>query len=275
MDHRRGEGLGAHRQAEELGSRAGPPSGRARRPARGAKDTAQTAERAQHGTGGLARGGAETSKGAERAEHGTGKPVPKGASPRPQLPEHGYLRPDPSRLHTEKGTYKKPEEHPFFKKNPLSADNVVKAFDNSTPAEKHQGMRWYEDGYRLAWALGGGDAAKGAAMLAAYSPQTGWPVNMFNAARHLAEGRVPEGKFMATGDMRRSAERIMAGEHPNDVLKTPKVNAFGLLLSLGADHPEDEHGRVVVDRHAMSVAAGKRLTEGGRVRQGRERHPDR
>lgn len=227
--------------------------------ARGAKDTAQTAERAQHGTSKAPRGGAETTRGAERAEHGTGKPVPSGAAPRPGLPEHGYLRPDPARLERTRGTYKKPQDHPFFKKNPLSADNVVKSFDESTPAERHQGMRWYEDGYRLAWALGGGDAAKGAGILSSLSPQTGWPINLFNAARILAEGKVPDGPFMATGDMRKNALAILNGAHPNDVLKSPKTNAFGLLLSLGADHPDDELGRVVVDRHAMSVAAGKRL----------------
>jgi len=212
--------------------------------ARGAPGAA-TARKASEASG-------STERTAERAEHG-------GASPRPNLPEHGYLRPDPARLHAERGTYKKPEDHPFFKKNPLSPDNITAAYDKATDAEKYQGMRWYEDMHRLAWALGGGDAAKGAGMLSALSPQTAWPINMFNAARMLAEGGVPEGKFMATGDMRKNALRILAGEHPNDVLKTPKTNAFGVLGALGADHPDDELGRVVVDRHAMSVAAGKRL----------------
>jgi hypothetical protein len=236
------------------------------------------AREAEHGAGGArgtpagstgkeaSRAGLNTERTAEKAEHGTAKPVtvPRtahgGATPRPQLPEHGYLRPDPARLERTRGTYKRPQDHPFFKKNPLSAENVRNRYGEATEAEKHQGMRWYEDMHRLAWALGGGDAARGAGVLAALSPQTGWPINMFNAARYLAEGR-PEGKMQATGDMRKSAERILAGEHPNDVLKSPKTNAFGVLGALGADHPEDEHGRVVVDRHAMSVAAGKRLTK--------------
>jgi hypothetical protein len=173
-------------------------------------------------------------------------------------PEHGYVRPDPDRHVRTRGTYKRPEDHPFFKKNKLSAANIIKGYDNSTLAERYQGMRWYEDAHRLAWALGGGDVMKGAAMLSAYSPQTGWPVNIFNAARHLADGKI-EGKVMATKAMRRSAARIMAGEHPEDVLKSPKTNAFGRLIALGRDHPDDELGQVVVDRHAMSVAAGRRL----------------
>jgi hypothetical protein len=219
-------------------------------------------ERAEPKTGGAA---AEAAQDREQAA--------RGASPRPQLPEHGYIRPDPARLERTRGTYKRPQDHPFFKKNPLSAVNIVKSFDESTPAERHQGMRWYEDGHRLAWALGGGDAAKGAGMLSALSPQTGWPVNMFNAARILAEGDVPEGPFMATGDMRKNALAILNGAHPNDVLKSPKTNAFGLLLSLGADHPDDEHGRVVVDRHAMSVAAGRRLMKEDVNGKGENRSP--
>jgi len=225
------------------------------------QEAARAAERGAGGARGIPGSGTarkaseasgSTERTAERAEHG-------GASPRPDLPEHGYLRPDPARLTRQRGTYKRPEDHPFFKKNPLSADNIAAAYDKATDAEKYQGMRWYEDMHRLAWALGGGDAVKGAGMLSALSPQTGWPINMFNAARMLAEGDVPEGKFMATGDMRKNALRILGGEHPNDVLKTPKTNAFGMLGALGADHPDDELGRVVVDRHAMSVAAGRRL----------------
>lgn len=174
--------------------------------------------------------------------------------------EHGYERPDPSRHLRERGTYKNPADHPFFKRNQLSPENIVKAFDDSTPTEKEQGSRWYEDGHRLAWALGGGDAAKGAAVLSAYSPRTGWPLNIYNAARSLHSGRaLGPGEGIIMGSAQRSAQRILDGEHPDDVLQAPKTNAFGRLLALGGDHPEDTLGQVVVDRHALSVAAGRRL----------------
>lgn len=202
----------------------------------------------------------------DSGESVSGRPGPAGRAKQAaestlaERPEHGYLRPDPDRLVRERGTYKRPEDHPFFQRNPLSADNIVKAYDGSTSSERYQGMRWYEDAHRAAWALGGGDAVKGAGVLAAYSPQTAWPVNLFNAARSLAEGRAyGPGEAMATGAMQRSAQRLINGEHPEDVLGTPKVNAFGRLIALGKDHPDDELGQVVVDRHAMSVAAGKRL----------------
>jgi hypothetical protein len=174
--------------------------------------------------------------------------------------EHGYERPDPSRHLRERGTYKNPADHPFFKRNQMSPENIVKAYDDTTPAEKEQGGRWYEDGYRLAWALGGGDAAKGAAVLSAYSPRTGWPLNIYNAARSLHTGRaLGPGEGVIMGSAQRSAQRILDGEHPDDVLQAPKTNAFGRLLALGHDHPEDTLGQVVVDRHALSVAAGRTL----------------
>jgi hypothetical protein len=214
----------------------------------------ESASRARQGPAGRARRAAEATL-AER-------------------PEHGYLRPDPARLHRERGTYKKPEDHPFFQRNPMSAQNIVRAYDGSTPSERFQGMRWYEDAHRVAWALGGGDVVKGAAVLSAYSPQTGWPVNLFNAARSLAGGRaLGKGEAMATDDMKRNAERVMAGEHPEDVLTAPKTNAFGRLIALGRDHPDDELGQVVVDRHAMSVAAGKRLLKEDVQGKGERRSP--
>jgi hypothetical protein len=175
-------------------------------------------------------------------------------------PEHGYIAPDPERLATPRGKYKTPGEHPFFQRIPMSEDNIVRAYDDASPAEKHQGGRWYEDASRLAWALGGGDPEKGAGVLSAYSPQTAWPANMFNAARALAENRaLGPGEGMITGAMQKSAQRVIGGEHFSDVLKAPKTGAFANLLAYGADAPEDELGQVVVDRHALSVAAGRRL----------------
>lgn len=179
-----------------------------------------------------------------------------------ERPEHGYQRPDPERLVRTRGTYKRPEEHPFFQQVPMSPANIVKAYDNSTSAEKYQGRRWYPDAYRLAWALGGGDPVKGASMLSAYSPRTGWPVNLFNAARSLAEGRaLGPGEGTIMGSAQAAAKKVLAGADIDTALPGPKTNAFARLIALGRDHPEDPLGRVVVDTHAMSVAAGHRLTK--------------
>lgn len=177
---------------------------------------------------------------------------------------HNYIAPDSSRLENPKArVYKKPADHPFFKRNPVTPENIVSAYDGSTPGEKNQGRRWYPDGARLAWALGGGDAELGAKVLSAYSPRTGWPLNMHNAARSLAEGRaLGPGEGVIMGSHQKAAQAAIDGGDIDTVLPSPKTNAFARLLAMGGDHPDDELGQVVIDRHALSVAAGRRLTKG-------------
>lgn len=175
-----------------------------------------------------------------------------------------YMKPDPSRLDSLNSKITHPADHPFFKENPVSAANVVKSYDMSTPDQRAQGMRWYEDAHNIASMIGGGNAEKGAGLLAAYSPQTAWPVNMFNAARAAQQNRaLGKEDGMITGAMQRSAQRILDGEPIEQVMgnAAPKIGAFARLITSGGDDPADPLGQVVVDRHAMSVAMGKRLTK--------------
>lgn len=177
---------------------------------------------------------------------------------------HGLPRidQDPSQ-HEAARLYEKPGDHPFFQRNPVSADNIIASYKAATAGQREQGHRWYSDAQYVAKALGKGDAHKGAGVLSAYSPRSMWPVNMFNAARALSTGRAPgpgEGTIMRSHQ--KSAQRILDGEDHEDVLKAPKTKAFAHLIEHGGDSPEDaEAGRshVVVDRHALSVAAGRRL----------------
>ena len=154
-------------------------------------------------------------------------------------------------------------DHPFFHDHPVSAANVVAAYHDTTDDEKALGDRWYADAHHVAKAIAGGDAAKGAGLLSAYSPQTAWPVNMFNASR-AAQGDPPGPGTGAMGSQQKPAMRILAGEHHSKVLKASKTSAFAHLIEHGGDTPEDEKhgtGKVVVDRHALSVAVGHRLTK--------------
>ncbi|MGA9606506.1 MAG: hypothetical protein WBR21_05735, partial [Rouxiella badensis] len=191
-----------------------------------------------------------------------------------ERPVHNYVAPDHQRLVRERGKYKDPADHPFFQRNNMSADNIVKAWDDTKPSEKQQGHRWYPDGARLAWALGGGDAELGAKVLSAYSPRTGWPLNMYNAARSLAEGRaLGPGEGVIMGQHQKAAQAAINGGDIDTVLPSPKTNAFARLLTLGADHPDDELGQVVIDRHALSVAAGRRLTKSDTEGKGEFKSP--
>jgi hypothetical protein len=190
---------------------------------------------------------------------------------------HTYEMPDPERLSAKptKNSPAHPRDHKFFQENPVSPGNVIASYDRSTEEERRQGMRWYTDGQYIASAIANGDTEKGAGVLAAYSPQTGWPANMQNAARALAENRaLGPGDGMITGTMQRSAQRLLDGEPQDAVLVSPKTKAFGRLLAHGADAPDDKFGNVVVDRHAMSVAMGKRLTRamGDKAPIGRDRY---
>ena len=173
--------------------------------------------------------------------------------------------------HEEALLYKTPEDHPFFQVNPASSENIKHAwFHQVTDDEKDQARRWYPDAHIVAVSIAHGDAAKGAGMLSAYSPLTRWPANMFNAARSIHEGRAMgtqkgDGAIMAVHW--RPAQRILAGEHHSQVFspKTAmKTRAFAHLIEHGGNTDEDlANGtpRVVVDRHALSVAIGRRVTD--------------
>jgi len=172
-----------------------------------------------------------------------------------------YTLPDPARLYSERSPYHNPGDHPFFQAHPVSSANIVTTYDRSTPGEKAQGMRWYTDARDVASDIAGGNSEKGGAMLATYSPQTSWPVNMYNASRALKENRaLGPGDGMITGAMQRTAQKVLDGAGPDEALKAPKTNAFAHLITNGGDGPAEQHGHVVIDRHALSVAVGQRLT---------------
>jgi hypothetical protein len=154
--------------------------------------------------------------------------------------------------------YPDPADHPFFKKNPISHHHIVNTYLEADEGTRQQGSRWYPDAHILAKAIDPEhNAARGAGVLSAYSPQTSWPVNAMNAARSLARGKAlqkGEGQIMASHA--KSAQRIIEGEHHSDVFKGPKIRAFAHLI----EHGGDDHS-VVVDRHALSVAMGKRVSK--------------
>lgn len=165
--------------------------------------------------------------------------------------------------------HENPADHPFFKAHPVSAAHVVAHWAKASDEEKNQGMRWYADAHLLAKALGdtyaGGDTGKAAGVLSAYSPRSAWPANMHNAARSLASGKALDvGEGMSIMGIHHTlAKKILEGHDYDDVLKGPKTNAFAKLIHHGGTDPHTGRPQphVVIDRHALSVAAGKRLTE--------------
>lgn len=174
----------------------------------------------------------------------------------------------------------------------ISAQNIVARWDQSTAGEREAGRTWYPEAHRAAVELGkqyGVSTEEAAALLAEYSPQTRWGLNQIEASEVLRKHRGVGGPFaamwfntgtpnldarrgvMASGVQHQKADRILAGEDFDVVTagqnksgsippKALKIRAFyHLIASGGQDDPSNP--RVVIDRHAMSVAYGRRITE--------------
>lgn len=164
-----------------------------------------------------------------------------------------------------KPKYPDATQHPDYQKLGISADHVYDHYAQATPEEIEQGRRWYEDAHHVANALTMGNSDLGAGVLSAYSPQSNWPANLFNAARHLHTGVAPSGGVGLMNMHKKAATRIVNGEHWSQVLRKPKTYAFAHLIATGGKDPETgaDLPDVVIDRHAMSVAAGHRIVKGG------------
>jgi hypothetical protein len=201
-------------------------------------------------------------------------------------PPAGPLRADPGGAGPE-GTTKEgaaatpPEDHPWFKETGLSHHHVLDHWDASTSEEKAQGKRWYPDAHLVAKSIAKLDprikddkeaAHKGGGVLSAYSPQQGWWANQHNAARSFHEQRaIGKGEgIMVMGSHATAAQKILDGMPHYEALKGPKTQDFASLIEHGgykpqsdedaaAGKPKEYSDKVVVDRHALSVAAGRRL----------------
>lgn len=155
-----------------------------------------------------------------------------------------------------------PSDHQWFHAHPVSHENIVWHWEQATPDEIAQGMRWYADAHHVATAIANGDAHLGAGMLAIYSPQQGWIGNVHNAARVLREGKGIGGPgcgMFATAGQKRAADRLLKGERYEDILNGPKIRDFAHLIEFGGDQDPGDP-RAVIDRHALSVAHGRALT---------------
>lgn len=135
--------------------------------------------------------------------------------------------------------------------------NVLRVYRGASREHRQAGRGWYAQAHALAASIDpDGDATRGAGVLAALSPRTPWDRNVALARQAYADGH-------ATGTLVRScwaADQIMAGVDPLDALGGPKVRAFFRLIA-----DPTCRDAVCVDRHAIDIALGQRLT--GRQRE--------
>lgn len=168
-----------------------------------------------------------------------------------------YAVPPHSRLINDRADYPDPADYPFFKKHPVSPQHIIDAYDAVPQQLRAPGRTWYPDAHLLAKAIAGGNAEKGAILLANYSPQANWPINMFRAARAFADNKpIPAGEGFVSGDQVKKAQRALDGESLDSILVSPKIRSFAHLIERGDDSPDDPYGHVVIDAHALNVAAG-------------------
>lgn len=160
----------------------------------------------------------------------------------------------------------------WHEQHPVDHMNIVNHYNQATKDELVGGRRWYSDAQEYASTV---SRATGlprhtiAGLTSVYSPQRDWHNNMIDASRvarrKVAVGGPTQkpyhryGKAFAGDLQRKHADRILNGEHYDSVLKGQKTHAFASLIDHGGD-VDPKNPKVVIDRHAHSVASGARIT---------------
>jgi hypothetical protein len=136
----------------------------------------------------------------------------------------------------------------------VSTRNITRVFRAATTADRAAGRGWYASAHGIAAALDPDDPVRAAAVIAVLSPLLSWPRNVVEASNVYA------GRAVRTlGPNADKARRILAGADPEHIVSGPKVRAFWVTIADPA-----EPSAVVIDRHAIDIAAGRVL--GDRIR---------
>jgi len=129
-------------------------------------------------------------------------------------------------------------------------ENIKAVYRQAYPHQHIAGMEWYEVANSLCqgWSKKYNVTFEQAAgVLAGISPRLAWNLNVAYCERILATGTAP----IMHGTLAK-VRRILAGEHPADVLGGRKVMSFYANI---VSPQFDTH--VTVDRHAFDIAVGK------------------
>lgn len=161
----------------------------------------------------------------------------------------------------------------WHRDHPVDHMNIVNHFDQATLGEMHNGKTWYSDAQHFSKAIAKATGVPHhtvAGLTANYSPQTDWHGNMLTAARvarhKTAVGGGEQksyykyGKSLASNQQKNAAQRMLNGEHYDNVLSGQKIKNFAHLIEHGGN--QDNHNpHVAIDRHAHSVASGARISD--------------
>ena len=126
-------------------------------------------------------------------------------------------------------------------------ENILAVYNGAFPNHFVDGQNWYPSVHDLGISLCPHDPHRAWGVIAALSPMTPWPRNVFLAERTFTEGKA-YGCLTNNAD---KANRIYAGEDPLDVLGGMKITNFYLNIA----NPYADN--VTVDRHAHDIAMGE------------------
>lgn len=146
-------------------------------------------------------------------------------------------------------------------------DNILSVYRAARDEQIAAGMNWYPNAHTFALAIANGDLVKGAGVIAALSPQTQWSLNMTIASRAFVEG-FASGQ---TGANCAKADRILNGEHPDDVLgwNNPKAKSGHKVRNFYRNIVLPTGFEVTIDRHAFDIAVGFETDSKARGQLGR------
>lgn len=201
---------------------------------------------------------------------------------------------NPAEPRDDHGRWTHAQVRAYLKAHPPSHKNIIDVYDQATPGEKVAGASWYPNAHKIAAAMGrshGVSTRTAAGVIAAYSPQTPWGRNLMEANEVLRTHKAVGGKgaaldivrtpsdfnesrygVMASGVNHKRAQALLGGADFENVFggrrnkngslppHSLKVRSFAELIANGGQ-TDPHRTKVVIDRHAASVARGLRMTE--------------
>lgn len=137
-------------------------------------------------------------------------------------------------------------------------DNIVKAYGEASPADRAEGLSWYDRARRYAEDLAGRygkDSRQVAGVIAALSPMTTWEQNIKDAEELLRRG----GRAIVTTYRANKvkASKILRGADP--LLNLGQFKTLSFFKCILGDLVD-----VCIDRHAAAIAYGRPLSEAER-----------
>jgi len=171
----------------------------------------------------------------------------------------------PTKIEAKKAAHMQ-EGKDWHVQHPVDHMNIVNAYNDTNNEEKAFGKDWYSDAHKLTKFLSKGSGHPihtVAGIIANHSPQNGIYQNYHDAVRVLDKGKGIGGKnqgMMASEKQKHVDDKMFAGEHYDTALKGKKVKSFAHLLEHGGQ-TDPSRPKVVIDRHAHSVASGARITD--------------